>query len=220
MKKLTVVLLLLVAATEFNQGYAQVIMGGRYRRGYPRVYRQRPPQQLQQLPKFEPTVNISIGYGFPNLDKNELPILYNYYRGTYSQNGPVTGSIDYQFSRNMSIGVLVTHGKVAVPYYDNSNTEALKGSLDNWAFMLNVVRYMPVYSTKVTPYLRTAIGINSWEQNFTDVQGQKINMGLNPSDLAYQIGLGAKFNLSKNAGFFLEAGYGKYILHGGLAVKF
>jgi hypothetical protein len=43
---------------------------------------------------------------------------------------------------------------------------------------------------------------------------------LNLPDLAYQVGLGANFKLSPNAGFFIEAGYGKYILNGGLSLKF
>jgi len=38
--------------------------------------------------------------------------------------------------------------------------------------------------------------------------------------LAYQVSFGAKFHLSKEAGLFLEAGYGKYILNGGLALSF
>ncbi|MBC7935860.1 MAG: hypothetical protein H7Y86_10970 [Rhizobacter sp.] len=188
-----------------------------------RVARQGQQKKLQRikqnLPKFEPTVNISFGYGFPNLDKNEFPEYYNLYKGSINQTGPFTGSVDYQFSRKASIGLLVTHGKVSTPYYDYSNASALSGSLINWSFMLNLIRYMPG-AKKVTPYIRTAIGINAWEQNYTDVDGNKINPPTIPGDFAYQVGLGAKFILSKNAGFFLEAGYGKYILNTGLAVKF
>ena len=203
---------------------AQVIM--RVGPGYGRRY-QRPQQrnrsQQQNLPKFEPSVNLSIGYGFPNQDKDQLADFYNYYKGNITQTGPVTGALDYQFSRNMSIGVMITHGEVSVPYYGYNNpyTSALKGSLDNWAFMLNIVRYMPVNTSKVSPYIRTAIGINTWTQNYIDASGNKINSGgPQPTDLAYQVGLGAKFKLSKNAGFFAEAGYGKYILHGGVFFKF
>lgn len=220
MKKIIGLLLLVLVTAEFNEADAQVFLGGPYRT-YRRPYRQRPKQEDPNLPKFTPMVNISFGYGFPNLDKTEMPLLYNYYRGSFTQNGPVTGAIDYQFNRNMSVGVLVTHGKVTAPYYDNNTASpVLTGSLNNWSFMLNIMRYMPVDSKKVVPYFRTAIGINSWEQHFADAAGNKVNIGLNPNDLAYQIGLGAKFNVLNNAGFFLEAGYGKYILHGGLSVSF
>ena len=85
--------------------------------------------------------------------------------------------------------------------------------------MLDLVRYMPLSRT-VSPYFRTAIGINSWKQDYSDASGSKMYFGATPSDLAYQIGLGAKVNLSEHAGVFVEAGYGKYILHGGLALKF
>ena len=171
-------------------------------------------------PKFEPSVNLSFGYGFPNVDKQELVDFVDLNKGNATQMGPVTGAIDYRFSRNMGIGVLVTHGKVSVPYYDFSGAQAIKGSLDNWAFMLNITRYIPVSGSRVLPYIRTAIGVNSWKQDYTDRGGSKLNFIQTPSELAYQAGIGANFYLSKNAGFFLEAGYGKYILHGGISFKF
>lgn len=191
--------------------------------GYGPRYRHRPqrPQQ-RDLPRFEPTVNLSFGYGFPNLDKGQLPDFYNMYKGTTtSQTGPITGAVDYRFARNMSIGVLVTHGNVKVPYYNynDPSVPSLSASLDNWSVMLNFMRYISAGS-KVSPYLRTAIGVNSWQQSYTDAQGNKINMDGTPDQLAYQVGLGANFYLSKNAGLFLEGGYGKYILHGGLTFKF
>ena len=197
---------------------AQVIfMGPRYARPYHR------PRQRDYTP-FQPSVNVSFGYGFPNLDKYELPDFEGLYKGTATtQLGPITGAIDYRFSRNMSIGVMVTHGKVTVPYYDYneaSSSPEMTGSLDNWSFMLNFMRYLPVNSDKVTPYIRTAIGINTWQQDYTDGGGNKVNLDGSPSELAYQVGLGADLYLSKNAGLFLEAGYGKYILHGGLTFKF
>lgn len=212
---------ILAVASGFNSAQAQIILRGG-RMGMGRMYHRKPQLPRPQLPKFDPVVHISVGYGFPNLDKNELPVLYNYYRGTFSQSGPITGSIDYQFNRNLGIGVLITHGKVSAPYYDYSNTTtpALNGTLNNWSFMLNIMRYLPVTGTKITPYLRTAVGVNSWEQNFTDANGAKVNMNVIASDLAYQVGLGTRFYLSKNAGLFAEIGYGKYIVQGGLSFKF
>lgn len=171
--------------------------------------------------KFEPSVNLSFGYSFPNLDKNYLPDFVGVYRGSVTQTGPFTGSLDYQFSRSMGIGVLVTHGTVSAPYYDASSaTQLFTGKLDNWSFMLNLMRYMPVSKT-VTPYFRTAIGVNKWQQDYTDPSGNKVPVQTpDLQDLAYQVGFGAKFNLSKNADLFIEAGYGKYILNGGLSLKF
>lgn len=175
----------------------------------------------QPFTKFEPSVNISVGYGFPNVDKEALVNFTGLRRGNASQTGPLTGAIDYKFSRNTSIGVLVTHGKVNVPYYDYyTGVKSLEGSLDNWAFMLNIVRYIPVPGSVVTPYIRTAIGVNNWKQDYISTSGNKIDYISTPSDFAYQAGIGANINLSKNAGVFLEAGYGKYILHGGLSFKF
>jgi opacity protein-like surface antigen len=196
-------------------GYGPMMYGGGYR-PHPRR------QQNENLPSFKPTLNISLGYGFPNLDKNELPEFTNMYLGTTtSQLGPLNGSIDYRFSRNMSLGIMVTHGTITAPYYNygSSSTPALTASLNNWSVMLDFIHYIPA-SEHVTPYIRTAIGVNSWQQNYTDDQGNKVNMDGSPSDLAYQIGLGANFYVTKNYGLFLEAGYGKYILQGGLTFRF
>ena len=210
--------------TSFADAQVGVYIGPRF--GYGPGYGRRPryprKQRPQNLPPFQPTVNLSFGYGFPNLDKDELPEFSNLYKGTTtSQTGPITGAIDYRFSRNMSIGVLVTHGKVKLHTIIIMMLQLLhlQGSLDNWSVMLNFMHYIPA-GEKVTPYIRTAIGINTWQQNYTDPQGNKINMDGTPSELAYQVGLGADFYLSKNAGIFLEGGYGKYILHGGLTFKF
>jgi hypothetical protein len=195
--------------------------GGYYGPRYGRPYRYRDEDRYRERnrPPFKPVVHLSFGYGFPNLDKQELPDFFHYYKGSYSQTGPITGAVDVQFSRNMSIGLMVTHGKVSVPYYSyNTSDESFKGSLDNWSVMLDMVRYMPVSAT-FSPYLRTAFGINSWKQDYTDVGGNKVNTGVVPSDFAYQVALGAKLSVTRNTGVFLEAGYGKYILHGGLAFK-
>ena len=220
-----IALLFISAATEAQVG---VVIGPRigYRYGYStRRYPRRPSNQKNSnLPKFQPTVNLSFGYGFPNLDKYQLPNYYNSYKGNISQTGPITGALDYQFSRTASIGVMVTQGKVSTPYYSyssSSSTPDFNGSLENWSIMLNYVNYMPVPGDKVAPYFRTAIGVNIWNQNFTDNSGAPISVpGNNPSDLAYQIGLGVVFHLTPKAGIFVEVGYGKYILHGGLAFKF
>lgn len=173
----------------------------------------------KHIPKFEPVVNFSLGYGFPDLDRNQLLDFYNEYRGTVSQTGPVFGSIDYQFMRAMSIGIMVSYGKVTAPYYQYNNSAlAFTGKLQSWSVMLDFIRYIPA-SEKVSPYLRTAIGINIWQQNYTDPSGNEAVIASNPTDLAYQVGLGAKFKLSKQTGLFLEAGYGKYIISGGLTFK-
>ena len=121
-------------------------------------------QQRPQLPSFQPSVNISFGYSYPNLDYTHFANFYNMYKGNVSnQTGPFTGAIDYQFSRYMSIGVLGTYGKVTQPYYDMDNTTGvpdLTGNYENWSLMSNVVSYFPTHTRPVSPYLRTAVGVD------------------------------------------------------------
>src|SRR2546430_478347 len=133
MKKLTIlttVFLLIAFASEAQYYYY-------YARPHMRTYRRPAPQRPAppRRPIFQPTVNFSFGYGFPNLDKDQLVTFVNTYMGSVSQKGPFVGAVDYQFSRNMSIGVMGTYGKVTAPYYDynsNSAVPTFTGSLENW----------------------------------------------------------------------------------------
>lgn len=176
-------------------------------------------QGNQHLTKFQPSINLSFGYGFPNLDKYELLEFSNYYHTSVNQTGPVFGSIDYQFNRAMSVGAMVTYGKVNAPYYNNNGSAiAFTGYLKNLSFMLNFVRYLSG-NEKVVPYMRTAIGINMWTQDYLDQSGNKAVIANDPTAFAYQLGAGVKLNFTKYAGMFVEAGYGKYIVSGGLSFK-
>lgn len=232
MKKIVLLCLLVVAGVAAEaqiHGRVYIGPGYRYRRPPMRMqYRQQPMrqpvQQRRPATAFQPSVNISLGYSYPNLDKEHFASFYNLYKGNITnQTGPFTGAIDYQFSRFMSIGVLGTYGKVSQPYFaidNNTTTPDLTGKYENWSLMLNLVSYFPTRTKAVSPYLRMAIGINNWKQDYTDAAGIKSTGIPEPSALAYQASLGAKFNLSPRAGIFMEAGYGKYIVNGGLALKF
>jgi len=229
MKKQILIIAILCAAfaIESEAQYKYYYYGPPRARAHARVgptpRKQQQRQSKQKRASFEPTLNLSIGYSFPNLDKDYLYNFYNVYRGNPSQTGPITGAMDYQFSRNMSIGVMGTYGKVSAPYYNYNNSTNIPdftGKLENWSFMLNIMTYFPTTDRKVEPYLRTAIGVNSWKQDYLDETGDKIYDLENPSEFAYQASIGARFNISKNAGFYIEGGYGKYILNGGLTLKF
>lgn len=213
MKKTT--LLLLLAGLFFSEtARAQFRMRPRYRR---------PAQQASRQSDYKPALSLSFGYGYPNLDKNYLLDFYQYNRGSVTQKGPAFGSLDYRFNRNTSIGAMVSYGKVEAPYYAyNSSAPAtpdFTGYLTNWSAMLNLVRYMPG-STTVSPYLRTAFGVNVWNQNYLNAVGNKVITALPDAPaFAYQASLGVKFHFTQHAGAFVEAGYGKYIVSGGLTFK-
>ena len=87
--------------------------------------------------------------------------------------------------------------------------------------MFNMMTYFPSYQKAISPYIRTAIGFNNRSETYTYPNGSKALTNLNNiTDLAYQVSMGAKFNFSSNASFFIEAGYGRYIVNGGLCFKF
>ncbi len=229
MRKYMLGILLAGSMALSQQSSAQVGIGigvgprmgfGGYGGGYGRPYPRR-TQNREKQPKFTPIVNFSVGYGYPSLDKDQLASFYQYYRGPVSDQGAITGALDVQYDRTGSIGLLVSHDFLRAGYYDNadlSSPAAVNGTLENWSVMLNLVRYMPV-SEHFSTYLRTAIGLNFWDERYKDPNGNKLPISTNPTQLAYQVGLGAKVYVSKNTGFFVEAGYGKYILHGGLTFR-
>ena len=217
------ILLLLASITADAQIGIRVGPGFGYgMRAYPRYPRRNNQKRDSTDYSFKPSLNISLGYGFPDLDKNQFAGSYNYYPATVAatQSGPFIGSIDYQLNRTFAIGLLITHGTVTAPYYAYSTSSpSFTGSLENSAIMLDFVRYIPVPGKTVAPYIRTAIGINIWNENYIDAGGNKINYTSNPTDFAYQMSLGANFYIAKKAGLFIEAVYGKYILNGGLTFK-
>ena len=195
------------------QGYSQY--GGRFGRGG--GYRR---ERMKEMIDFKPSVDVSIGYGFPNLDKYLLSDFYGYYAGSTTQTGPIIANIDYHFSPRMAIGVMVNYGKVSRSYYNwNTDAKEFTGSLTNTAVLVSLTRYLGM-SQKIQPYTRTAIGINTGQAQYLNNDGSKAANANDGTSLAYQVGLGCKFNVSKRGGFFIEAGYGKYILSGGVNLKF
>jgi opacity protein-like surface antigen len=209
------ILLGLILVACFYESNAQY--GGRGRYGRDREYRR---ERLRELQNFKPSLDVSIGYGFPNLDKYLLADFYNYYQGGTTQSGPIIASIDYRFTPRMAIGVMVNYGKVSRPYYNYYTGEQdFTGSITNTAILLNFTRYMG-FSQKIVPYTRTAIGINTGESKYLAGDGSKAADTDEGTSLAYQVGLGVQFNATKHGGFFVEAGYGKYIIAGGLKMRF
>ncbi|MBS1745462.1 MAG: hypothetical protein JST21_04765 [Bacteroidetes bacterium] len=221
------ILLIFVSGAAEAQFYGGGIFIERGYRRPPRPYYHYQQKRHQQ--PFHPTVNLSLGYGYPNLDKNYFPDQFNgnmnVYRGnSFNQTGPVTGALDFQISRYNSIGIMGTYGKVSVPYFDfnsNSNEPIFTGNIKSWSALFNIMTYFPTYEKTVSPYIRTAIGISSRNENYAYPDGSKaVDGGNNITDLAYQVSMGARFNFSPNAGFYLEAGYGRYIVNGGLTFRF
>ena len=205
------ILLGLILVACFHESNAQY--GGRYGRDYHR-------QRFQEIQNFKPSLDVSIGYGFPNLDKYLLTDFYNYYQGSTTQTGPIIASVDYRFAPRMAIGVMVNYGKVSRPYYNAYTGEQdFTGSITNTALLLNFTRYLGS-SQKILPYTRTAIGINTGTSKYVTSDGGKAADTDEGTSLAYQVGMGVQFNATKNGGFFVEAGYGKYILSGGLKLRF
>ncbi|HVZ26078.1 MAG TPA: hypothetical protein VG842_08490 [Sediminibacterium sp.] len=193
---------------------------GGYYGGMRRVYPRRRVSN-EKLPPFKPIVRLNIGYGFPNLDANQFAGFYGAYRGPVTQTGPVTGSLDVQYNRTASIGLLVSHGTANTTYYsynDPGGTPLYNASLNSWSVMLNLVQTIPTGSG-ISPYIRTAVGLNIWDSHYQDGSGNQLGGIPDPSQLAYQLGLGVRFPVSHHTGLFLEAGYGKYILQGGLSFQ-
>jgi hypothetical protein len=212
-----------VASAQFGFGFAPRIGIGGLGVGSMRTYgnSSRRYSKSSNQPKFTPIYHFSLGYGFSNLDKSQLINFSNLGLGISTQSGPIIGAFDCQYSRNAAIGLLISHEKVNGSYYDLNYIPSplmATGSLDNWSIMLNMMNYMPA-GENISPFIRTAIGMNFWSQQYIDANANLIPVYSDPSQLAYQLSLGANIHLSKNTGILVEAGYGKYILHVGLTYQ-
>ena len=226
-------LIMIISLSLISAADAQVYIGGRFGGGFGygsgmgrvrygnRVYGRRQSKKKNNEPAFKPVVYASLGYGFPNLDASQLPdnaYITGYNKGITSTSGPITGAIDYRFSRNTSIGVMTTYGKVSAPYTNSSNVNVGIGSIETWGVLVNMMNYAPLSNT-ATLYFRLAFGANI--TNSTSFSDQSAGtLLISPSSFAYQVGIGARFDIAKNTALFAEAGYGKYILHGGISFAF
>jgi len=213
------ILLGIILVACFYDGFSQyggygVRWGGGYGGG---GYRR---QQRQQVIDFTPSLDVSVGYGFPNLDKYMLNDFYGYYSGSATQTGPIIANVDYHFNPRMAVGIMVNYGKVSRPYYNyGTGMQDFTGSITNTAVLLNFTRYLGM-SQKIMPYTRTAIGFNTGQSKYVAADGSKFENTDDGTSLAYQVSLGVKFNVTQHGGFFIEAGYGKYIAAAGLSLKF
>ena len=129
-------------------------------------------------------------------------------------------ALNFQLCKRTSIGLVVTRGIVNTSYYDSSSHQKIfTARLYNWSCMLDIVRYIQV-NQKVFSYIRTSIGINSWNQDYTAIDGSKASVTpVILPHLAYQAGIGAKFIVLGNLAVLIEGGYGKYVFDAGISVK-
>ncbi|MDB5230704.1 MAG: porin family protein [Chitinophagaceae bacterium] len=194
-------------------------------------YGQQPPQyprnngRQQNYGPFQPTVGFSLSYAYPNADANQLYQFNRYDQGKTTSNGRVNAALDFRFTRTASLGLMASYGKVSAPYYSYNNFSDMPdmtGSLESFSVMLNYQQYFQtgVAGSFFSPYMRTAIGFNSWSQDYRDATGAKLNYSTTDLPvLAYQASIGADLKLGQNTSFFIEAGYGKYLLNAGLSFK-
>ncbi len=233
MKKNYWIFIAFICVELINAANAQVYIGGRIGGGFgygnhlgrgrygTKNYSSRQPKKNKHEQDFKPIVYVSFGYGFPNLYASQLPensAINNYNKGVTTSSGPITGSIDFRFNRNSSFGVLTTYGKVNAPYTNYSALNVGKGTIETWSVLLNLMNYAPLSNT-ATLYFRVAFGANiNSTTSFNDPSGGTLL--ISPASFAYQVGIGTRFDIAKNTALFAEAGYGKYILQGGLSFAF
>ena len=226
LKAITLILVLVLAGSMVQAQYGRYrIFGGGGYPMYPRERSQYPRSRPQNLAPFQPTANFSISYAYPNTDANQLYQFNGYDQGRSTNNGRINAALDFRFSRSASLGLLASYGKVSANYYSYNNLTNqpdLTGSLESVSVMLNYQQYFSNGSggSFFTPYMRTAVGFNSWNQDYRDAIGTKMNYPTTDLPvLAYQVSIGGDFRLSPGSAFFVEAGYGKYILNAGLTFK-
>lgn len=170
---------------------------------------------------------VSLAYGFPNLGAVVLNTYEDYNAYSVSGIGPIHLKYDYALSDKISLGVSIGYvsfkAKWTYDYYDY-NTFTTQAYDESWTGsslgILARFNYHFATSEKLDPYVGLGAGYNSWTFKFESDYPGAIESSLVLPPIGFEGGVGVKYFFSDNVGAYLELGYGKSLLQGGIAFKF
>ncbi|MEO5643543.1 MAG: hypothetical protein ABIQ40_12760 [Bacteroidia bacterium] len=171
---------------------------------------------------------ISIGYGFPNLGKSIFNTYNTYNDFKVSGFGPMHVKYEYGVSDKIGIGVsvnIVTF-KVAwteAPYSYSDSTVAYEHRIKSSAYSA-LARLNIHFATqeKIDPYWGIGIGYSGRKYTYSsDDPNYTSGIALtNPIPIGFESTLGCRFFFTENIGAYIEVGFSKSIVQGGLVAKF
>jgi predicted porin len=176
-------------------------------------------QKKTSFPFIKKDQFISVQYGFPNTIKNSLESVFGFSQTNKKSFGPLSIAYEYHVNELMSVGVSISYGTYSADYKDVIGAGlAFKGTLRNTALLLQSTKYFES-DKKALLYAKGSIGINLWSGEYKKTDGTDFKNFNAPTPLGYNAVVGVKYGFNKNTYGYLEAGYGKYIVAAGLALK-
>lgn len=162
-------------------------------------------------------VSLSLGAGFPNLDTRYLPAFDGMSMSGATGSAVVSGSLTCRVTRRLEAGVTTTYGSVSASYSEpgsvgSAGFPGFSGKLEGWTIMATLQRTFPM-GRRVSAYIKTALGAHLWTQSYTE-PGVSADLPV----LAKQVCGGVRLRCLRRAGLFVEAGYGEYVVLGGIFI--
>jgi opacity protein-like surface antigen len=180
----------------------------------------------------EGSMAATLGYGFPNLGKSILSAGDYYEDEKIFGVGPMHARFEYGLTDRFGIGVSInfaTFGHTWNETYDvynsttglyTSTTYEYEEKVTSLAFLIRFNRHFEV-SDKVDIFSGFGLGYNSWKATYSSNNPNDTNESISfPIPIGMEATLGVRFYFTDNIGAYIEAGWAKSIIQGGIAFKF
>lgn len=172
---------------------------------------------------------ISIGYGFPNLGKSLFKTWESYSDYKVTGFGPMHVKYEYGVSDKIGIGasVNIVNFKVAwtdIPYSSLDSTANYEHRVKSSAY--SILARMNIHfatQAKIDPYWGFGLGYSGRKYTYEtdDPNYPEDNFSLtNLIPLGFETTIGCRFYFTDNIGAYIETGFSKSIIQGGLVAKF
>jgi len=153
---------------------------------------------------------MTIGYGYKSWYQSGM-IFYEYsYEKTFHAIGPIHIKYEYGLADKIGIGISFGYHK-----YDDFNNQPVLG----YRF-IGKIYYHFFANKKWDAYCDTGVGAGRFEAKYVLESSPPQIITDKLTTLEMELGLGARCYFTKNISLYFEAGIGKTIFQGGVAIAF
>ncbi len=175
---------------------------------------------------------ISLGYGFPNLNKSVFKVYKSYLGYKVEGSGPFHAKFEYGITESLGIGLSINtvnakaswkdtyeeFDTVTFQYVEKEYTEGFK----YFSLAANIrLNYHFVTNENLDVYAGLGLGYNNAKyEYFSDYELSPVLSLSSIFPLGFEITAGLRYYFTPNIGIYVESGLAKSAFQGGLAIKF
>ena len=170
---------------------------------------------------------ITVGYGFPNVGKSVLKTYESYAGYKVSGFGPLSVKGEYALSDKIGFGLSVNYVSFAATWIEDGTDAAGNTIPYTYTFSrssVSVLGRMNIHfatSEKLDPYWGVGAGYRTGSYKFTSNDPFYTgNITFPTIPFGFETTIGLRYYFSDNIGAYVEMGYAKALIQGGLALKF